>query len=100
MKKEMKRLFFTYLNKRYALNTVKMYESGKIVYDLITIVDTEKNKLSFTNQKLNPVILDTRDKNPTLITSSIEHLPGELTTALTNAILSEYDGQEMEPVRR
>ncbi len=29
MKKEMKRLFFTYLNKRYALNTVKMYESGE-----------------------------------------------------------------------
>jgi hypothetical protein len=77
-----------------------MYESGKIVYDLITIVDTEINKLSFTNQKLNPVILDTRDKKPTLITSSIEHLPGELTIALTNAILSEYDGQEMEPVQR
>ncbi len=96
----MKRLFFTYLNKRYALNTVKMYESGKIVYDLITIVDTEKNKLSFTNQKLNPVILDTRDKSPTLITSSLEHLPGELTIALTKAILSEYDGHEMEPIRR
>jgi hypothetical protein len=100
MKKEMKRLFFIYLNKRYALNTVKMYETGKIVYDLITIVDVEKNKLSFTSQKLNPVILDTRDKNPTLITSSIEHLPSELTTALKNAILGEYDGLETEPARR
>jgi hypothetical protein len=97
MKKEMKRLFFVYLNRRYAVNTVKMFEFGKIVYDLITIVDVETNKLSFTNQKLNPVTLDTRDKNPTLITSLLEHLPGELTTAIKNAILNEHIGRVTEP---
>jgi hypothetical protein len=97
MKKEMKRLFFVYLNRRYAVNTVKMFEFGKIVYDLITIVDVETNKLSFTNQKLNPVTLDTRDKNPTLITSLLEHLPGELITAIKNAILNEHIGRVTEP---
>jgi hypothetical protein len=100
MKKEMKRLFFVYLDRRYAVNTVKMFEFGKIVYDLITIVDVETNKLSFTNQKLDPVILDTRDKNPTLITSLLEHLPGELTAAIKNAILNEYVGRVTEPMRR
>ena len=100
MKKEMKRLFFMYLGRRYAINTVKMYDLGKIVYDLITIVDVETNKLSFTNQKLNPVTLDTRDKNPALVTSLLAHLPGELTTAIKNAILSEYVGRVTEPARR
>lgn len=96
MRKEMKRLFFKYLDRRYAVNMVKMYEPGKIVYDLITIVDTETNKLSFTNQKLNPVTLNIRESNPTLITSLIDHLPDELTAAIKKAILNEYDGQEIE----
>jgi hypothetical protein len=96
MRKEMKRLFFKYLDKKYAVNTVKMYEPGQIIYDLITIVDTETNKLSFTNQKLNPVTLNTRDSKPELFTTLINHLPDELTAAIKRAILNEYDGEEIE----
>ncbi len=93
MRKEMKRLFIKYLGKKYAVNTVKIFEPGKIVYDLITIIDLETNQLAFTNQKLNEVILDTRESIPALITSLIKNLPTELTNAIKNGILNEYYGQ-------
>ncbi len=93
MRKEMKRLFIKYLGKKYAVNTVKIFEPGKIVYDLITIIDLETNQLAFTNQKLNEVILDTRESIPALFTSLIKNLPTELTNAIKNGILNEYYGQ-------
>jgi hypothetical protein len=93
MRKEMKRLFIKYLGKKYAVNTVKIFEPGKIIYDLITIIDLETNQLAFTNQKLNEVILDTRESIPALFTSLIINLPTELANAIKNGILNEYYGQ-------
>jgi hypothetical protein len=93
MRKEMKRLFIKYLGKKYAVNTVKIFEPGKIIYDLITITDLETNQLAFTNQKLNEVILDTRESIPAFFTSLIKNLPTELTNAIKNGILNEYYGQ-------
>jgi hypothetical protein len=93
MKKEMKRLFIKYLGKNYAVNTLKIPERGKIIYDLITIVDLETNKLAFTTQKLNAVILDTNDSIPQLLTNFIKDLPGELITAIKNGIMNEYHGE-------
>jgi hypothetical protein len=93
MRKEMKRLFIKYLGKKYAVNTVKIFEPGKIIYDLITITDLETNQLAFTNQKLNEVILDTRESIPAFLTSLIKNLPTELTNAIKNGILNEYYGQ-------
>ena len=88
----MKRLFIKYLGKRYAVNTLKILEPGQIIYDLITIIDLETNQLAFTNQKLNEVILDTRDGIPALFTSLIKDLPKELIVAIKNGILNEYHG--------
>jgi hypothetical protein len=92
MKKEMKRLFIKYLGKSYAVNTVKIFEPGKIIYDLITIIDLETNKLAFTNQKLNRVTLEMCDSIPALLTSLIKDLPKELILAIKNGILNEYYG--------
>jgi hypothetical protein len=96
MKKEMKRLFIKYLDKRYAVNTLKILEPGQIIYDLITIIDLETNQLAFTHQKLNEVILDTRDSIPALLTSLIKDLPKELIVAIKNGILNEYHGRDSE----
>jgi hypothetical protein len=93
MKKEMKRLFIKYLGKNYAVNTLKIPDRGKIIYDLITIVDLETNKLAFTTQKLNTVILNTQDSIPELLTNLIKDLPGELVAAIKNGILNEYHGE-------
>jgi hypothetical protein len=98
MKKEMKRLFIKYLGKRYAVNTVKILEPGKTIYDLITIIDLETNKLAFENQKLNLVTLDTRESSPTLFTSLIKDLPKDLITAIKNGIMNEYHGRVQEYV--
>ena len=98
MKKEMKRLFIKYLGKRYAVNTVKILEPGKTIYDLITIIDLETNKLAFENQKLNLVTLDTRESSPTLYTSLIKDLPKDLITAIKNGIMNEYHGRVQEYV--
>jgi hypothetical protein len=92
MKKEMKRVFIKYLGKNYALNTLKIPERGKIIYDLITIIDLDTNKLAFTTQKLNTVTLDTHDSIPELFTHLIKNLPGELVTAIKNGIMNEYNG--------
>lgn len=88
----MKRLFIKYLDKPYAVNTVKIFERGKIIYDLITIIDLETNKLAFTNQKLDAVTLEICDSIPALLTSLIKDLPKELITAIKNGILNEYFG--------
>jgi hypothetical protein len=96
MKKEMTRLFINYLGKGYAVNTVKIYEPGKIIYDLITIVDLATNKLAFANQKLNLVTLDIRESSPTLFTSLIKDLPEELITAIINGVMNEYNGHVPE----
>jgi hypothetical protein len=94
MRKEMKRLFIKYLGKPYAVNTLKILKPGQIIYDLITIIDLETNQLAFTNQRLNEVILDTRDSIPALFTSLINELPKELIAAIKNGILNEYHGRE------
>jgi hypothetical protein len=96
MRKEMKRLFIKYLGKRYAVNTLKILKPGKIIYDLITIVDLETNQLAFTNKRLNEVILDTQERIPSLFTSLINELPKDLVTAIKNGILNEYHGRESE----
>lgn len=92
----MTRLFIKYLGKRYTVNTVKVYEPGKIIYDLITIVDLDTNKLAFANQKLNLVTLDIRESSPTLLTLLIKDLPKELITAIMNGVMNEYNGQVSE----
>ena len=89
----MKRLLIKYLGKNYAVNTLKIPERGKIIYDLITIIDLETNKLAFTTQKLENVILDTRNSIPELLTHLLKDLPGELVTAIKNGILNEYYGE-------
>jgi hypothetical protein len=98
MKKEMKRLFIKYLGRKYAVNTVKIFEPGKIIYDLITVIDAETNKLAFPNQKLNAVTLDTHDSTLTLFTSLIKDLPQELITAIKNGIMDEYHGRVSESI--
>ena len=90
MKKEMKRLFIKYSGKSYAINTLKIFEPGKIIYDLITIIDLETNKLAFTNQKLNTVTLETCEKIPALFTSLIKDLPKDLIDSIKNGIMNEY----------
>ncbi len=90
MRKEIKRISINCLGKYYELNFLKIFKPGQIIYDLVTIVDSETNKLAFTNQKLNEVILNTRESSPELLTLNMKNLPKELILAIKNGIMSEY----------
>ena len=46
MRKEIKRIPINCLGKYYDLNFLKKFKPGQIIYDLVTIVDSETNQLA------------------------------------------------------